>query len=287
MAQTKSHFLIFSLRHTIKVFGNFPQKNLPLYPTKALPESGVTRQSHTGTHGFIAALFNALHLLTKRRGVANENLIKMSVVIRAYANHGLQINSYWNSIGQIERKLKSKIEVGKRSDYDITDDEDNIVYFANHDYFSKRFEEGWGIYVFSNFRLCEEIRIYKHFAFFDIGFNFNIKTHLWRDLICGATLKEHKYAEKEILKSLSSWNKTRNFIKLITNKLGGDQIIYINDGSELTIGEDLIWEGRDVEAVLWELSKVSNAVNYSDLASGKYEYLNNNWFMEGTSETKT
>ena len=98
---------------------------------------------------------------------------------------------------------------------------------------------------------------------------------------------EHKYAEKEILKSLSSWNKTRNFIKLITNKLGGDQIIYINDGSELTIGEDLIWEGRDVEAVLWELSKVSNAVNYSDLASGKYEYLNNNWFMEGTSETKT
>lgn len=160
-------------------------KNLPLCPTTALSESEVARQSHTETHGFIAALFNALHLLTKRRGVANENLIKMSVVIRVYANHRLDINSYWASIGQIERKLKSKIKVGKRSDYDITDDKDNIVYFANHDYFSKRFEEGWGI------------------------------------------------------------------------------------------------------TVLWELSKVSNAVNYSDLASGKYEYSNNNWFMEGTSETKT
>ena len=52
-------------------------------------------------------------------------------------------------------------------------------------------------------------------------------------------------------------------------------------GRKLAIGEDLIWEGRDVETVLGELSKVSNAISYGDLVSGKYEYSNNDWFMEG------
>src|SRR5688572_26947415 len=129
----------------------------------------------------------------------------MSVIVRVYSNHGLEINDYRSGVSQVEDCLNIRIENRGKSGLIPTDDETNVVHFANHEYFSKRFVEGGEIWILSNFRICDQIRIYKHFIDFSLTGQYNLKAHLWRDFVSGKTLKANEDFEKRIRKSFSDW----------------------------------------------------------------------------------
>jgi hypothetical protein len=204
----------------------------------------------------------------------------MSVIIKVYSDHGLTISDYLSAIQQIERLLDAKIEQGKRPDFPYTDDEERIVYFTQHDYFSKRFEEGWAIWIYTNYRVCDQIRLYKYFTDFETTGGYNLKTHLWREQISGKALIENREYEDAIKRSMNDWDKTRSYINMVSKRLLGSTILYLNDSSGLHRGEDLIWEGNDIETVLDGISKISIGVPYNDLSSGSHNYSDNNWFFD-------
>jgi hypothetical protein len=205
----------------------------------------------------------------------------MSVGVRAYSNHGLQIDDYYKGISLIEDILKIKIENLGKSDLGLTEDKERIVYFTNHEYFSKRFDEGWGIWIFSNFRICDQIRIYKHFIDFSLSGKYNLKTHIWRDLIAGKALEKNGDSKNEMDETLTEWNRTRNYIKSVTKKLQGDIIIYINDSSnEHKFVEETIWEGKDSSVVLNIFKRFTDPIEYHNLEKGQDEFSNANWFIE-------
>lgn len=205
----------------------------------------------------------------------------MSVIVKVYSNHGLQIDDYFQGVRLIEDVLNVKIENRDKRGFDLTEDETDIIHFAKHEYFSKRFLEDSVIWIFSNYRICDYIRIYKHFVDFNLSGKYNLKTHIWRDLISKKGLNENKGFEKEFEKSLEEWNKTRSYILSVTRKLFGNTIIYLNDGSSgLAEGENAIWDGEDLSDVLKKLDNVSLPIRYGELEIGDKEFTDINWFLE-------
>lgn len=201
----------------------------------------------------------------------------MSVILNVFGNHDLIFNNYYQAIGLIEKKLNKKIYFPNEVNKESTLNENSIIYYTNHDFNSERFEE---INIYTNFKLCDCIKIYKHFIQFSIIGDINLKYHIWRDFV-----SKTKFDKKECgtiyNKVLIEWNNTRKYLKKIIESLGGDLIIYLNDGSDFTIGLDLIVEGGDFKTVFESLNLISYPYTYRDLEDNTIDlFKSNNWFIE-------
>jgi hypothetical protein len=195
----------------------------------------------------------------------------MSAIIKVYSNHGLEILDYFQGIHLIEKSLGIKIQNLQEVKSTPTDDLSQVIYYTNHEYFSNRYKDRWPIYIYSNFSLCNQIRIYNHFIDFEISGQINLKSHIWRDLIIN----------KFFFDTLNEWNNSRRYFFSMARKLKGDTIIYLNDGTNrMTLGEEAIWNGETFENVINKLNFAGQPIMYNDLDNGVGIYDNENWFIE-------
>ncbi len=204
----------------------------------------------------------------------------MSVIIKVYSNHTLSFDNYSDGIGLIEKLLKINVQDSENVQSEHFNDENKINYFTNHNYFEKRYKKDRTIWVYSNFNLCKRFVVHKHFVEFDISGKLNIKTHIWQKLVS----KQYEYFvswdKNGFDKTLTEWNNTRNYLSDITKKLGGNTILYLNDGSELTPAEELIWDGKNIDSVISFLKSISKLNEYYELVKRLKEFPQDNGFKE-------
>lgn len=214
--------------------------------------------------------------------LTNRQIDTMSVVVRIYSNHDLLFDNYHFGVKLIEDLLQINISDINNKKTEVTNNNLEACYFTNHDYFARRFSENWGIWVFSNFRLCDQFIVHKHFVQFSISGNINLKTHIWRKLIT----KQKDYFAFELWtlqgfnEVLVEWNDTRKYITKITKALGGDAILYLNDGYDLSFGGDLVYEGVNTDDLFSALYQVSEPIDYKSLEDDGQEFYDKNWFIE-------
>ena len=204
----------------------------------------------------------------------------MSIIIKVYSNHTLSFDNFINGIRLIEDFLKIKIQDSENRRNELFNDKDNINYFTNHNYFEKRYKENWGIWVYSNFNLCERFVVHKHFVQFDISGELNLKTHIWQKLVSKQYDFYDSWDKDGFDKTLDEWDNTRKYISDITKKLGGDTILYLNDGAALTPAEELIWDGKEISSVVSFLNTTFKLNEYDDLANNLKEFPQDNGFIE-------
>jgi hypothetical protein len=203
----------------------------------------------------------------------------LSVIIKVYSNHTLSFDNYTNGIELIEEFLNTKIKDSENREIEQFNDEHKINYFTNHNYFEQRYKENWGIWVYSNYNLCKRFVVHKHFVQFDISGQINLTTHIWQKLIAKQYDYYDSWNKTDVNKTLNEWNDTRKYIADITQKLGGDRILYLNDGSISQI-EELIWDGAEISSVIHYLNKISKLDSYADLESNFKKFSQDNGFIE-------
>jgi hypothetical protein len=205
----------------------------------------------------------------------------MSVIIKVYTNHSLTIEDYNQGIELLEEILKIRVLDTEVANQEVTTNESQVNYYTRRPYFEQRFKEGWGIWIQSNYKLCTRFVVYRHAIEFDISGELNLKTHIWRKLVT----RQYNYFPNSSMsgfeQTLAEWNNTRAWISKISRQLGGDTLIYLNDGSHgHIIGEEMIWENQEFPAVLEALKKLREPVNYADLENNRGDFGDEHWFIE-------
>jgi hypothetical protein len=201
----------------------------------------------------------------------------MSINTNIYGNHALSIDEYYQGITSLQEKLNIRILHPSEANRKMTFDLNEVNYFVDHNYHSKKYDEDkrnydWGaIYLWSNYELCQLLMVYKHFVHFRIDW-INTRTHRWRKFIASKPANE---AEVNYFKI---WNDTRMYIHQITKKLGGSTLIYSND--QLFGCEQLMWNEVELPEVIDCFTKTSIPFTYSDLQNNFTEFYEQNWFVE-------
>jgi hypothetical protein len=209
----------------------------------------------------------------------------MSVIVQMLTPHQLTFNSYSEGILLISNNLNIHIidvNDSDRSHFSITqtDKVEEVLLFTNSKYFEKRFEQEWGIWVETNFKLCQRFVVYKRFVEFYCSGLYPNKTHLWRSLVSKQYNVFPHYTKSDFEASLTEWNNTRKFIADITRKLGGNQILYSNDGATGSGISDNLLSGTNFKNVVDELRQTNKLIAYEDLTNNTFVYSDEHVFIE-------
>jgi predicted transcriptional regulator len=206
----------------------------------------------------------------------------MSVNLEIYSNHNLNFENYFDGINLIEKRLNNRIQNPIINQNIETHIEDEILYFANHTFFSEKFKENKEIYLFTSYFLCESIKVYSSFIQYNVSGTINSKFHLWEKFV---SKTEYDQSEKEAKimpdNLFNDWNRIRSYIKQFAKSMGGDTLIYINDGSVYTDAIELIMDGSDFNTVSNNLNLISMPFLYNDLADKKKTAFDSkDWYVE-------
>lgn len=221
----------------------------------------------------------------------------MSTIMRIFGHHTLGFENYYEGIQRIENALQVKILDRDEANKEKTNDPLQLNYYTQHEYFAKRFDENWGIWVFINSELCERFVVYKHFIDFFISVNVNLKEHIWKKVASGTFYPGYIDNLEGWNDAVQHWKDVRSFIAGITQKLGGDTILYFhehtsgkvmegnniikaNDADGIVPAEDLVWYGGDLTMVVEALSRVTTPTSYNELQGSGKEFGGENWFID-------
>jgi hypothetical protein len=222
----------------------------------------------------------------------------MSTIMQIFGHHTLGYENYHEGIKCIENALQVKILDRDEANKEKTNDPLQLNYYTQHEYFAKRYDENWGIWVFTNSALCDRFVVYKHFIGFSILVKVNLRERPWRKMVSGTLYHPDWVDNLEVYNEMvQDWNNVRSFIASITQKLGGNTILYFheyttgkvmegnniikaNNADGIVLAEELVWEGGDLTMIIEALSRVRPPTNYKELQGSHNEFAAENWFIE-------
>lgn len=187
-------------------------------------------------------------------------ILTMSVTLEVFSDHNMKIKNYYDGIDQIEERLNSKIYHPS----EVNNEE--IRVFANKAFNAKRYEDYNRIEIYSNSKICNSIYFYKHFVNYSLVADFNLKYHIWLEMISNPNLNDTS--------QFNEWKKALDYVNAISSSFGATCLFFINDGNKFTPTIDDIMDGEDLDKIFNRLN--TDFSQYLDLSTSTHIIPNDN-----------